>query len=370
MSKLFFSAALQLKCHNAKLKSEKRNLIFKKYSWDMNIVVLCGGTSSERAVSLSSSEKIADALKENGHSVVLLDVFFGSDNAADITPGFDIKKEAARLRELSKTLTDKMKMSRPFLGPNVIETCKKADIVFLGLHGENGEDGKIQAAFDLLKIKYTGSPYRGSCIAMSKSLTKDVISGQVLMAKGQTLIKTAKEECKICAPCVIKPSNGGSSLGVTVVKNKADKANAIEEAFKYDDTVLVEEFISGRELTQGVLGGKALPPVEIVPPENGEYDYENKYNGLTDEICPAPVAESVLKKMSETSLLIGRLLGLEVYYRIDYILSDDGRLFCLEANTLPGMTSTSLLPREAKEDKISYNELCETVVKLSLEKYE
>ena len=336
----------------------------------MDIVVLCGGTSSERAVSLSSSEKIACALKENGHSVILLDVFFGAKEEACFGQPFDIKKEAERLRELSKTLDDKMKAERPFIGPYVIEICRKADIVFLGLHGENGEDGKIQALFDLFGIKYTGSPYRGSCIAMSKSLTKDVISPHVLIAKGQTLKRSAAYECAICAPCVIKPSNGGSSLGVTIVKDESDKARAIEEAFKYDDTVLVEEFISGRELTQGVLGGKALAPIEIVPPENGEYDYENKYNGLTQEICPAPVPDNVLKEMSDISLLTGRLLGLEVYYRVDYILSDDGRLFCLEANTLPGMTDTSLLPREAKQAGISYNELCETVVKLSLEKYE
>lgn len=336
----------------------------------MNIVVLCGGTSTEREVSIASSEKIALALKENGHSVALADVFFGAGNKIDIIKDFDVKAEAKRLRGLSGTLSDEMKISRPFFGPNVLDACLRADIVFLGLHGENGEDGKIQAAFDLLKIKYTGSGYLGSCVAMSKSLTKDAIAKYVRMAEGQILNRGWNEKCRIAAPCVVKPSNGGSSVGVAIVRCEADKEKALKEAFKYDDTVLVEEFIPGRELTQGVLGGIALPPVEIKPPEDGEYDYENKYNGLTQEICPAPVDEAVLKEMSSASLLIGKILGLSVYYRIDYILSDDGLLYCLEANTLPGMTDTSLLPKEAEAAGISYNGLCEKITELSLGKYE
>ena len=336
----------------------------------MNIVVLCGGTSSERDVSISSSEKIARALMENGHQIALADVFFGSEKPIEFSAEFDIGSEAGRLRALSASLTDELKKDRPFFGPNILDVCKRADIVFLGLHGENGEDGKIQAFFDLLKIRYTGSGYLGSCVAMSKSLTKDTISRYVNMAEGEVLNRGWNEKCHISAPCVIKPSNGGSSLGVTIVKNEADKEKALKEAFKYDDTVLVEEFIEGAELTQGVLGGKALPPVEIRPPENGEYDYENKYNGLTKEICPAPLEEKVLKQMSSYSELIGKILGLSVYYRIDYILDPSGKLFCLEANTLPGMTETSLIPQEAAAAGYTYNGLCEKIIELSLKKYE
>ena len=336
----------------------------------MDIVVLCGGISSEREVSITSSEKVAGALKENGHNIALVDVFFGTENEPDIKNDFDIDKEAARLRGLSARLNNDLIKGRPFFGPGVIEICKKADIVFMGLHGGSGEDGSVQAAFDLLGIKYTGSGFEGSCVAMSKSLTKEVISGAVPMPKGQVLRKGTGRKCTVKAPCVIKPSNGGSSLGVTVVKEEKNLETALKEAFKYDDTVLVEEFIKGRELTQGVLGGKALPAIEIKPPENAEYDYENKYNGLTLEICPAPIEEAVLAEMSEYSVRIGEILGLCVYYRIDYMLSEDGKLYCLEANTLPGMTAASLIPCSAKEAGFSYNELCEEIIRLSMEKYE
>lgn len=336
----------------------------------MKIVILCGGTSSEREVSISSSEKIAKALKENGHDIALADVFFGSEDKIEIRKDFDIEKEAARFRNCSKELTADMKKERPFFGPGVLDVCKKADIVFLGLHGANGEDGKIQAAFDLMKIKYTGSGYLGSAVAMSKCLTKDTISKYIPMAKGQVLNKGWNEKCNIAPPCVIKPSNGGSSVGVTIAMDESAMDAALKKAFEYDDTVLVEEFIKGRELTQGVLNGQALPAIEIRPPKDCEYDYENKYNGLTEEICPAPIEESVLKEMSSYSVLIGNILNLSVYYRIDYILAEDGKLYCLEANTLPGMTNTSLVPREAKEIGLSYNELCEKIVEFSLKKYE
>ena len=336
----------------------------------MDIVVLCGGISSEREISIISSEKVAGALKENGHNIALVDVFFGAENEIDLKNDFDIDKEAARLRCLSAEPGGDSVKGRPFFGPGVLKACKKADIVFMGLHGGSGEDGSVQAAFDLLGIKYTGSGFKGSCIAMSKSLTKEVLSGSVPMAEGRILRKGTGRECSVKAPCVIKPSNGGSSLGVTIVNEEKDFEAALEKAFKYDDTVLVEEFIKGRELTQGVLGDRALPAIEIKPPEDGEYDYENKYNGLTQEICPAPIEENVLEEMSGYSLRIGEILGLSVYYRIDYMLSDEGQLYCLEANTLPGMTAASLIPCSAKEAGFSYNELCEEIIRLSMEKYE
>ena len=336
----------------------------------MNIIVLCGGTSSERDVSIASSEKIAKALKENGHSIALTDVFLGSPLEIKPSRDFNVETEAERLRKYSKSLTEEMKEKKPFFGPHVLEACKRADLVFLGLHGKNGEDGKIQAAFDLLKIKYTGSGYLGSCTAMNKSLTKDVAGKYISMPRGIILNRGWNEECSFQVPCVVKPGNGGSSLGVSIVKKEADLKKAVREAFSYDDTVVVEEYIKGKELTQSVLNGEVLPPIEIRPPRDGEYDYENKYNGLTQEICPAPLEASVLKKMSSYSVLMGKILGLSVYYRIDYILSEEGKLYCLEANTLPGMTEFSLLPRAAREAGISYNELCEKIVRFSMEKYD
>ena len=335
----------------------------------MKIVVLCGGTSTERDVSLKTSEKVALALKSKGHSVLLVDVFWGSEEKLSFDDNQDISETADYLRSLSGLITEELKRSRAFFGENVLDICRESDIVFLGLHGANGEDGRIQAAFDLHNIKYTGSGYLGSAIAMSKERTKVVLSQKIRMPEG--IVVTAGDPLRerISAPCVIKPSNGGSSIGVEIVDSDEDYERALLEVLRFDDTVLVEEFVDGRELTQGVLGGRALPPVEIIPKE-GFYDYRNKYNGVTEEICPAELPESVLGQMSTISILAGQMLGLSVYYRIDYLLKEDGTLYCLEANTLPGMTDTSLIPQEAAAIGMDYPELCEEIISLSLKKYE
>ncbi|MCF0229878.1 MAG: D-alanine--D-alanine ligase [Parasporobacterium sp.] len=254
------------------------------------------------------------------------------------------------------------------MGPCVLDTCRKADIVFIGLHGENGEDGKIQAVFDQEGIRYTGSDSESSAIAMSKDLTKKAVSQYIRMPEGVTAVKNADNQ-RIPVPCVIKPSNGGSSVGVVRVKDDAEYDNALKEAFMYDDVVLVEEFVEGRELTQAVLDGKALPPVEIIPDKDEWYDYSNKYNGLTKEVCPAEIPGEVLAEMSEKSVRFGEILGLSVYYRIDYILDKEGKLYALEANSLPGMTDTSLVPQEAAAAGIGYPELCEKIIEISMKKY-
>ncbi len=334
----------------------------------MKIVVLCGGTSSEREVSINSSVKVAKALAGRGHEVALVDVFFGLEE--EISFGSqDFSEAADEYRALSGVLTDELKASRPFFGSNVIEMCRKADITFLGLHGANGEDGKIQAAFDLLGIKYTGSGYLGSAIGMSKAFTKNTVGTRIPMPGGIIVTKNDPFASRVAAPCVIKPSNGGSSLGVEIITDDADYDAALLKALEFDDTVLVEEFIDGRELTQGVLNGVALPPVEIIPNE-GFYDYTKKYNGQTREVCPAEnLSDEVLEKMSEYAVLMGRILGLSVYYRVDFRLNSKGELYCLEANTLPGMTDTSLVPQEAAAVGIDYPTLCEKIIEYSLEKY-
>ncbi|MBR3004982.1 MAG: D-alanine--D-alanine ligase [Lachnospiraceae bacterium] len=335
----------------------------------MKIVVLCGGTSSERTVSLSTSEKVGKALQGRGHDVILIDVFFGSEKELSFDEKQDITAAADAYRAMTDKLDEELAKDRPFFGKNVVNVCSKADIVFLGLHGANGEDGRVQAAFDLLGIKYTGSGYLSSAIAMSKTHTKYVLNHFIPMPKGYVLTKEDPHARKLPAPCVMKPSNGGSSLGVFIINDDAVYESALEKVFQYDDTILLEEFVKGRELTQGVLNGVALPPVEICPKE-GFYDYLKKYNGETVEICPAPIDEKVLEEMSNYSVLAGRLLGLSVYYRVDYLLDDEGKLFCLEVNSLPGMTSTSLVPQEAAAVGIEYPELCEKIIEYSLKKYE
>ncbi len=335
----------------------------------MNIVVLCGGVSSEREISLRTSTKVSRALKSNGHNVIMIDVFFGEDTLPDFNSEMDFDAKANELRLKTELINEKLINDTGIFGKNVIEICKKSDIVFIGLHGENGEDGKVQAAFDELGIKYTGSDSKSSSIAMSKFKTKELVSPYIRMPKGIVLHKGDSLKEEISVPCVIKPNNGGSSVGVEIVFDKKDFNEALEHDFKYDSTVLVEEYIKGRELTQAVLDGVALPPVEICPDENEWYDYTNKYNGITKEVCPADIPEYVLEEMSKSSVEFGNILGLSVYYRIDYLLTDDGLLYALEANSLPGMTDTSLVPQEAAAVGINYNELCDKIINISLNKY-
>ena len=334
----------------------------------MKIVVLCGGTSTERDVSLTTSEKVGNALKGKGHDVLLIDVFFGAEEA-EFGQDQDISKAAAEYRKMTALVPDELKKDRPFFGKNVISICSQADIVFMGLHGANGEDGRVQAAFDLLGIKYTGSGHLSSAIAMSKHHTKLVLSKYIRMPEGCVLTREDPDADRVPAPCVIKPSNGGSSVGVYIIDDDRFFDSALSECLEYDDTVIVEEFINGRELTQGVLNGTALPPVEICPVD-GFYDYTKKYNGETVEICPADIPEDVLAEMSRCSALAGELIGLSVYYRVDYLLDEEGKLYCLEVNSLPGLTGTSLVPQEAAAIGIGYPELCEQIIEYSLKKYE
>ena len=204
---------------------------------------------------------------------------------------------------------------------------------------------------------------------MSKEKTKEIVAKHIPMPKGIVLHK-GETESSIKPPCIIKPSNGGSSVGVMIVKEGENFLRDLETVFQYDDTVIVEEFIDGRELTQAVFDGKALPPVEICPDEDEWYDYSNKYNGKTKEVCPAEIPEDVLAEMSEKSVRFGELLGLDVYYRIDYLLDKNGSLYALEANSLPGMTDTSLVPQEAEAVGIDYPTLCEKIIEVSLRKYQ
>lgn len=341
----------------------------------MKIAVLCGGISSERDVSLKTSSKVADALKKKGHSAVMIDVFLGTDAPVDFSADQDYFRDAELLKARRNEITPEKIAQYGLMGPNVFETCRAADIVFIGLHGENGEDGKIQAVFEENGICYTGSDSKSSAVAMSKFRTKELVSPFIEMPEGIVLteeeFRNGSEKLKaIHTPCVIKPSNGGSSVGVLIVNDEAELNSALQEDFRYDSTVLVETYIKGRELTQGVLDGQPLPPVEICPDENTWYDYENKYNGKTVEICPAQIPEDLLAEMSEKSVRFGEIVGLSVYYRIDYLLSENGKLYALEANSLPGMTDTSLVPQEAAAIGMDYPELCQKIIEISMEKYQ
>ena len=344
----------------------------------MNIVVLAGGLSTERDVSFKTGSMVAKALKENGHKVILLDVFMGySDREEDLTGIFDRADEISvqvsdiptEAPDLAKVKASRKDQSPCFFGPNVIKMCQMADIVFMALHGENGENGKIQAAFDLFGVKYTGSDYLSSAIAMNKETSK-----QFFLAKGISMTRATRQDditkLDLTLPCVVKPCCGGSSIGVTIVKDAAEFKAALDDAFKWENELVIEEFVQGREFSVGVIEGKALPIIEIAPKE-GFYDYKNKYKaGSTVETCPAELPEQVTKDMQHYAEEVARVIGLDTYSRSDFLLNDKNEMFCLEANTLPGMTPTSLLPQEAAVIGMSFNQLCEHLIDISLKKYE
>lgn len=349
----------------------------------MKIIVLAGGLSTERDVSFKTGEMVAKALRENGHQVILLDVFMGySDKKEDLTGIFERAEEVSvkvegipeTAPDLAKVKAQRKDQSDNFFGPNVIELCQMADIVFMALHGENGENGKIQAAFDLFGIRYTGTGYLGSALAMNKGMAKQLFAGRGIPSPKGISLKRGEEqtdlaELGISLPCVVKPCCGGSSIGVSIVRTKEAYEEALKEAFRWEDELVIEEYVEGREFSVGVIDYKALPVIEIAPVE-GFYDYKNKYKaGSAVETCPAELLQDVTEQMQRYAEEVAKVLGLDTYSRSDFLLDKDNHIFCLEANTLPGMTPTSLLPQEAKVIGMDFNQLCEKLIEISLRKY-
>lgn len=344
----------------------------------MRIVVLAGGLSTERDVSISSGILVASALREKGHEVVLLDVFTGYEqNICDIDALFKQNYSFADKANVGETVSDlgevrenRLNKSDRFIGTNVIEICSEADITFLALHGGEGENGQLQASLDLLGIKYTGTGYLGSALAMNKGLTKSVFVQNKINTPAGEIFKSV-EDAKNWSifPCVVKPCSGGSSVGIAKAENEEEYILAVKDAFRYENEIVVEQFVKGREFSVGILGGKALPPIEIIP-KSGFYDYAAKYqSGATDEICPADIDEQTDKKLRESAVAAYNSLHLDSYARVDFLVDENGEPFCLEANTLPGMTPTSLLPQEAAVEGLNYADLCEKIIEISLAKY-
>ncbi len=350
----------------------------------MKIVVLAGGLSTERDVSFKTGDMVSKALRENGHQVILLDVFMGySDKEEDLTDIFDRAEEVSVKVEgipevapnLAKVKASRKDQSDCFFGPNVIELCRMADVVFMALHGENGENGKIQATFDLFGIRYTGSGYLSSAIAMDKGVAKKFfVADGIPTPQGIALKKENRKdsaaELGIPLPCVVKPCCGGSSIGVSIARDEAEFKKALDEAFRWENELVIEQYVQGREFSVGVIDYKALPVIEIAPVQ-GFYDYKNKYKaGSAVETCPAVLSEELTKQMQHYAERVAHVLGLDTYSRMDFLLDEKNNMYCLEANTLPGMTPTSLLPQEANVVGMNFNQLCEKLIEISLRKYQ
>ena len=344
----------------------------------MKIVVLAGGLSPERNVSLSSGTMACNAFLKAGHQAILLDLFFGMpelDRPIDRLFTDARPLPPAPISEIEPDLAA-IAASRPRgwsdrIGLNVIEICQRADVVYMALHGADGENGSVQKVFDEHGIRYTGSGPEGCRLSMDKHAAKEIFDREgILTPKGRLLRRGeifSFDELPL--PAVAKPNSGGSSIGISIARTREELKKAVEVAFQQEDSILVEEFIQGRELSCGVLDGKALPVIEIIPKE-GFYDYKNKYQaGAALEVTPAPISPEATEKVQRLAERVFRFLKLSVYARMDFLLTEGGDAYCLEANTLPGMTPTSLLPQEAAVVGIDYITLCEEIITLSLEKY-
>ncbi len=341
----------------------------------MKIVVLAGGLSPERNVSLSSGGKVCQTLRERGHEAALVDLYLGTDRAPEELFSAPLPPELTKIgREAPdlKTLEAARKGGGDgMFGPGVLDLCRTAEVVFLALHGACGEDGRVQAALDLFGIPYTGAGYLGSAIAMDKDLTKRIAAPLgIHTPRWRTVRYTAADIPGLAGelelPCVVKPVNAGSSIGVSIVHDRDGLEKALTDGLALGGCCVVEQYVRGREIQVGILEDRALPSIEIIP-KTGFYDYENKYQpGAAEEICPAPIPPEWEKRLAGDAMTVFRGLGLSVYSRADFIVTEDGTPWFLEINTLPGMTPTSLLPQEAAAVGIGYGELCERIIRASL----
>lgn len=339
----------------------------------MKVVVLAGGTSTERDVSLSSGSMIYRALKKNGHNAMILDVYLGYEG--DITDIFEKDVDwAAQIGAISEQSPDLESIKalrrdggKSFFGPNVLAICGQADAVFMALHGANGEDGKIQACFELMGIPYTGTDYVSSAMAMDKGISKDLFYAHHIPTPAGIRLKEGETESeRVPFPCIVKACCGGSSVGVYIANDDREYEQAKEKAFRYDKEIIIEQYIEGREFSVGVMDGKALPVIEIAP-KQGFYDYRNKYQaGSTVETCPAQLSEDKTLRLQQLAEEVYRALRMRSYARMDFRMGLDGEIYCLEANTLPGMTPTSLLPQEAAVVGMSFEQLCEKILEYAV----
>ena len=333
----------------------------------MKIAVLFGGNSSERDVSIASGAQIAKALREVGHQVIAVDTFRGilSDQEQEALLARGVAPAPPNEHDLQviRAKTGSIVQPSHFVG---------ADVVFLALHGGAGEDGTIQSVFDAAGICYTGSNHIGSAAAMDKDLAKRLMSAAHVPTP-RWLMEPVDSNLAIRElglPLVVKPNKQGSTVGLSVVKRAEDLEAAIAEAYCHDDEVMLEQFIAGREFTVGILGNHALAVGEIIPKCSEIFDYQSKYQaGGAEEIFPAELSSVATRLLQGLGLQVQHALKLRDYSRVDFRMDDAGQFWCLEANTLPGMTALSLLPKSAAAVGIAFPELCAEICRLALHRH-
>jgi D-alanine-D-alanine ligase len=331
----------------------------------MKITVLLGGSSAERDVSLASGARIVASLRSNGHEVTALDPAHGVLTAAELET-----LVAGAMKREPPTLDELKRLAKGQLSPilTTLPAIREADVVFLALHGGQGEDGTLQAMLDAAGVRYTGSGHLASALAMDKDLSKLLFRSAGVSTADWLMAPASPEQVSemLGWPVIVKPSKQGSTVGLAKVNSPEALAGAVAEAFLYDDEVMIERFVPGRELTVGILGEVALPVGEIIP-KHELYDYECKYTaGMAREEFPAKLTEGERDEVQDQARRAFRALKLSGCARIDFRMADDGTFYCLEANTLPGMTELSLIPQAAAAAGISFPALCERIVQLAM----
>ena len=330
----------------------------------MRVTVLTGGATAERAVAFASASQIVAALRSRGHEVSVVDTAGGLLDergerellgaAVGTAPPAVDQLAAREQRMLSEGLAE-------------VPAVRDADVLFLAVHGGQLEGGTLQAVLDVIGVPYTGSGPLASALAMDKDLSKRLFRAAGVPVPAWFMAPVAPEDVTTALgwPVIIKPSKQGSSVGLTLVKKAEDLENAVKLAARYDDEVMAEQFIPGRELTVGVLGDVPLPVGEIVP-KHELFDYETKYTpGMSEETFPARIETLLARQLQEYAIMAHRALKLSGYSRVDFRVTPEGDIFCLEANSLPGMTRTSLYPQAAQAAGIPFPELCERVARLA-----
>jgi D-alanine-D-alanine ligase len=339
----------------------------------MRILVLMGGTSTERDVSLASGSFVARSLQEAGHDVAVLDVpgdvgrephFVAAADRGGPVGVAVVPPSLEELRALEEALGGERLVS------GIVEAAAQADVTFIGLHGGFGEDGHLQAVLETARIVHTGADYLGCALAFNKPVAKALMRAAGILTPDWQVVRPDDEvPTHGTFPVIVKPTRGGSTIGLSLPRDPAAFDHAVRGTLAYGD-VLIEEFIAGREFTVGVVGGEPLPVIEIEMPGQ-TFDYEAKYQpGGAREICPAPIPEDQAVELQALAAQVHETLhiGDHAYSRVDFRVDADGRAYCLEANVLPGMTPNSLLPLAVRTSGAKFTDFCERLIDLALER--
>lgn len=328
------------------------------------VTVLTGGSTPERDVAFAGAAQVVRALRQRGYTVTVVDTVEGALSAEG-----ERRYLVPSVGRTPPTATELRALEERELGPQLVELPElaEADLVFLVIHGRAGEGGTLQALLEAAAIPYTGSGPLGSALAMDKDVAKRLFQWARIPTAPWVMWPAARSEIQTLGlPLVVKPSKVGSTVGLTLVRTADGIEPAVETARRYDDEVMLERFVSGRELTVGVLGDRALAVGEIIPTHE-IFDYECKYTpGMSREVFPADLPEPPTRQLQALALAAHRVLKLRDLSRIDFKMDPGGTAHCLEANTLPGLTGTSLLPQSAAAVGVDFGELCDTICRLAL----